>query len=316
MPRWFGWLMLWILFALAAIVVLLLHYLDGPVGADIVAEWKKSPSLIGAAIAGLVALIALLGNRFADFGHAEHERKTREEKASVALFNEIRLNLERQRASLALKEREKNLSDLMKPDPRIAAPRLRRQFASSPAGSHASSEKVATIDTTNFVYDSMKKEVLQLPVSVIGPVVAYYSLDDMVSKSLETNSRAHGLTNERRLKFYCAFYELATDADHAAVTALESLWNSVPPSVRTTLKVDRPDRRKPTIPLIDTLVREDWIAFPGSEIERKARDRVSSCATTTSPSGGAARGGSVEGQDGTRHGETSVASGHCPSSPS
>ncbi len=286
MPLWFRWLSFWILVALALTAYVLIGLLERVPDGAAIGALLQNPSFLAALVAALVALILVVANRYADMGHAEHERRSRETKASIALATEIRTNLERQRLSFSQEERSRTIDELVGECAEMGEATTRRDAAPP-----ATTDKVATVDQTNFVYESLKKEVLNLPVEIIAPVVEYYNLDDMLNRTLETNSTVHALEPARKLKFFTEVYKLANESDAAAVRALTAIWFSLPMEARTT--IDRPTTAAgPTIALADRLAAVAWCPFPSDTEQRQL------AAVRLEP----ARSPSVHRNDGAAHG--------------
>ena len=255
MPKWFRWLTVWILVALALAGTGLVHVLGRAKDGETIGKLLDSPSFLAALVAGVVALILVVANRYADMGHAEHERRTREVKASIAVATEIRTNLERQRKSLSHEERCKIIAELEKAGAQRPE-RGRRPSRRAP-------EKVATVDRTNFVYESLKREILSLPVEVVDAVVEYYNLDDMLNNALRTNMEAaHGIEVSRMLKFYDSLFELTQKNDEAAIRALSAIWFSLPKPMRPTIEARDVKNAGPEIALADRLVGVAWVPHP------------------------------------------------------
>lgn len=252
MPLWFRWLTFWILVALTLATWVLIRLLERAPDGTAAASILQNPSFLAALVAALVALILVVANRYADMGHAEHERRSREIKASIALATEIRTNLERQRLSFSERERRRSIVDVSrkaKPTPQASPPTT------------PTPDKVATVDQTNFVYESLRGEVLNLPVEIIGPVVEYYNLDDMLNRTLVTNQTARIAEPERKLKFFTELYKLMNECDRAAVRALSAIWHSLPQASRQ--EFERPSTAPAeVIQLADRLIGAEWKSFP------------------------------------------------------
>lgn len=304
MPGWFKALAIGVLAVLTATAIGAIGVLARLDPADL-SGLLKGPQFLSAAIAALVALILLVGNRFADMGHAEHERQTREVKAMIGLAAEIRSNLERQRRSFARAERERALAELVAGAQ--AAPTAIRDAEKGSGG------KIGVQDSDNFVYQSLKTEVLMLPTEVIGPLIAYYNLDGMQNDVIKRSSVLGDIEPLRRVKYFVELFELADATDAAGLAALVAIWHRLPDHRRRHVETAMP-LRGTVLPLDRRLVGLPWERFPTGALEREA------AALVASPASGPSTGiGSEERNDGSDHddppspaGTARSAAGHAP----